>query len=298
MIEYDIKQKRVIVHKLEDFDPVHTFECGQCFRWRKLPNGHWFSVVRQVAGEVEWTGSDLIFYHTSPEIFEKIWRNYFDLDRDYSALKQKLASRDPILKEAVAYGWGLRLLRQDFYETLISFLISQNNGIPRIKKIVDSLSRGFGTPVDHPEVEDYAFPAAGVVAALSKEELDTLRAGYRDVYIKKASEQLLLGEVTEEELVSLETEEARLKLRCLMGVGEKVADCVLLFSGIKQDVFPVDRWVKRVMSELYFGREADSSEILSFSRHHFGQLAGLAQQYLFYYARDKKIGLTKEKAML
>lgn len=288
-----IKKNNIIIKNMAHFDPVHTFECGQCFRWERIDDGRWFGVAKGLALDLEWNGKDLIFHDTTEEEFLKVWYPYFDLGRDYGDIKNKLSEDDPVMKEAIGFGYGIRLLKQDFQEMLISFLISQNNGIPRIKKIIGNLSKSYGDPIECSRPGVYAFPSCKRLSELTSEDLRVIRAGYRDKYIHGASRQFCSGEISMDTIIKGNIKEARLEMRKFFGVGQKVADCILLFSGIRYDIFPVDRWVKRVMAELYLGYEADCEEINSFAMNKFGDLAGFAQQYLFYYAREKKIGVHK-----
>lgn len=281
----------IIIKDFKHFDPIHTFECGQCFRWKQVNGNNWFGVVKDLAVNLEWNGKDLIFHDTKEDDFLRVWYPYFDLDRDYGEIKEKLQKDDPVMKEAISFGHGIRLLRQDFQETLISFLISQNNGIPRIRKIVESLAQHFGEPIVCAKPDIKTFPSCESLARISLEELRIIRAGYRDKYIKKAAQQICLGEVDMDILKKGDPSQSRDEMKKLFGVGEKVADCTLLFSGIRYDIFPVDRWVRRVMAELYIGHEAENEEVNRFAIKKFGALAGFAQQYLFYYAREKKIGM-------
>lgn len=291
MNKWKSDKNSIIVKDFNHFDPIHTFECGQCFRWEQIDNKHWFGVVKDLAVILEWDGTDLIFHDTKEEDFLRLWYHYFDLDRDYGEIKEKLQKDDPVMKEAINFGHGIRLLRQDFQETLISFLISQNNGIPRIRKIVESLAQNFGEPIACTKPDIKTFPTCESLAGKSLEKLRIIRAGYRDKYIKKAAQQICFGEVDMDILKKGDPSQSRDEMKKLFGVGEKVADCTLLFSGIRYDIFPVDRWVRRVMAELYIGYEASNEEVNSFAMEKFGDLAGFAQQYLFYYAREKKIGM-------
>lgn len=291
MNKWVMKKNNVVINNIAHFDPVHTFECGQCFRWERIDDSHWFGVAKGFALDLEWNGKDLILHNTDEDVFQKIWYPYFDLGRNYGEIKEQLSKNDPIMKEAIDFGHGIRLLRQDFQETLISFLISQNNGIPRIKKIVESIAKSFGEPIECSKPGTYAFPACGRLAELTLEDLRVIRAGYRDKYIQKASRQVCSGEVSLDIIMNGSIQESRLEMQKFFGVGQKVADCTLLFSGTRYDIFPVDRWVRRVMAELYLGYEASNEEVNSFAMEKFGELAGFAQQYLFYYAREKKIGM-------
>ncbi len=291
MNKWKREKNSIIIKDFEDFDPIHTFECGQCFRWEHIEDKVWRGIVKDLAVYLEWTGKDLIFYDTREEDFLRVWYPYFDIERDYGQIKEKLQKDDPVMKEAIKFGHGIRLLRQDFQETLISFLISQNNGIPRIRKIVESLAQSFGETITCSRPGAKTFPTCEKLAAVSLEDLRIIRAGYRDKYIQKAAQQICMGEVQPDSLKNGDPAQSRNEMKKLFGVGEKVADCTLLFSGIRYDIFPVDRWVRRVMAELYLGYEANNEVVNTFAMEKFGELAGFAQQYLFYYAREKKIGM-------
>lgn len=294
MYKWKEKNGDIFIYNVTNFDPVHTFECGQCFRWNRVSDGHWFGVANGIALDLEWGGNNIILHDTTPEQYSNVWYPYFDLGRDYDAVKARLSENDPVMAEAVRYGYGLRLLKQDFNEVLVSFLISQNNGIPRIKKIIEALCSSFGAPVEHAGGICHAFPGPERLAALTLEDLKVIRAGYRDKYIYQTVRQICGNEVDMNAILNGDTGCSREEMLKLFGVGEKVADCILLFSGTKYDIFPVDRWVKRVMAELYLGHEASYAELNAFASEHYGALAGFAQQYLFYYAREKKIGLRKK----
>lgn len=291
MNKWKREKNSIIIKDFKHFDPIHTFECGQCFRWEHTEDRLWFGVVKDLAVNLEWNGKDLIFHDTKEEDFLRVWHPYFDLDRDYGEIKEKLQKDDLVMKEAISFGHGIRLLRQDFQETIISFLISQNNGIPRIRKIVESLARSFGEPIVFSRPNVKAFPTCEKIASASLEDLRIIRAGYRDKYIQKAAQQICMGEIEMDVIKNGDPSQSRDEMKKLFGVGAKVADCTLLFSGIRYDIFPVDRWVRRVMAELYLGYEASNEEVNSFAMEKFGDLAGFAQQYLFYFAREKKIGM-------
>lgn len=279
----------LIIDGVSDFDSVHIFECGQCFRWIRQDDGSYHGIVRDKAVSVMMEGSRLTIRNSSIRDFIDIWFDYFDLGRDYSAIKERL-SKDEIMREAIKYGSGIRLLRQDIWEVLISFIISANNRIPRIMKTVDMLSEMYGRKIKDGDGGLYTFPDPGMLADSGLEHLQICKAGFRCRYIIKASAMVRDKSVNLSELPLMNTQKAREELIRLPGVGQKVADCVLLYSGTKYDVFPTDVWVKRVMESLYFKREASFKEIHDFSSQYFGDLAGFAQQYLFYYARENKIG--------
>ena len=288
--DIDVDENSIIINGIRDFDPVHTFECGQCFRWHREADGSYTGVVHNKVANVLSKPDFMVIRNASVADFEQIWFDYFDLGRDYGEVKKAVAI-DGIMQKAVEFGSGIRLLRQEPWEALISFILSSNNRIPRIMKIIEDLSRFYGRELVYQDRNYYSFPDVQSLAACSLEQIQVCRAGYRCGYIHQSAAQITLGEIDLEQLDGLETAEARKYLLQLHGVGNKVADCMLLYSGIKQDVFPTDVWVKRVMEELYFRREASFMEIQQFAAEHFGKYAGAAQQYLFYYAREQRIGI-------
>jgi N-glycosylase/DNA lyase len=289
---YDIEEidNGVVVSNIQDFNPVHVFECGQCFRWLKQKDGSYTGVANGRTINVSLCKDKLIILNTNLIEFINIWFEYFDMGRDYSSIKIKLG-KDKIMKKAIEFGCGIRILKQDLWETLISFIISANNRIPMIMKVVDSLSRSYGEKIIFQGREYYTFPDAGKISSSDIEELAACRMGFRCKYVMGASLMVINKQVSLNELSYMHTDQAREELKRLPGVGNKVADCTLLYSGTKIDVFPTDVWVKRVMEELYFEREASLAEIQCFAKNKFGEISGIAQQYLFYYAREHKIGI-------
>lgn len=284
------EKNRIIIGNVGDFDPIHIFECGQCFRWLKESDGSFTGVVRGKVVNVSMSSGNLIIDNSNIKDFTNIWFDYFDLGRDYSEIKKKLCV-DDIMQEAIKYGHGIRILRQELWETLISFIISANNRIPRIMKTINVLSAEFGEEISFDNKNYYSFPNIDLLSGSSVEQLEICKGGFRCKYIYNTANIICQGSVNLEVLDTVSTEDARAVLTKLPGVGNKVADCTLLFSGKKHDVFPTDVWVKRVMEELYFKREASFNEIQEFAKDYFGELSGFAQQYLFYYARENKIGV-------
>ena len=281
-----------------DFLPDHTFECGQCFRWRRENDGSYSGVVSGAFANLSYApyagkkdrGAITIrsgLFADSPARREAFWRNYLDLDRDYRAVKQMLAAKDEVMARAIEAGGGIRVLNQEKWETLISFIISQNNNIPRITGCIENLCRRFGSPVGRFGGREYfAFPAISDLASLKAEDLAAVRLGYRAKYIVDTAAAVSLdGGAKLESGDSLPVEEIESYLLSLPGVGPKVAGCVLLFAMKKTEVFPVDVWVKRVMSRFYGMDENNLSAIKSYAAQNFGNCGGLAQQYLFNYIR-------------
>ncbi len=274
----------IIIENVRDFDPEKTFDCGQCFRWdgcRGRVGG------REVSLEYD-AGTGLLRIH-DPEPGEDglaFWRRYLDLDRDYGEINGKLIGSgelyDPVMERAVDAGYGIRILNQDRWETLISFIISQNNNIPRIRKCIEGLCSVFGE-----------FPSPMQLAEATEEMLAPVRLGYRASYLIKTAEFIadegydektgscrFLDNLAREEV---SRDEAVEELRRLSGVGPKVAGCIALFSLGKFDSFPLDVWMKRVMNRLYGIDEKDTAAMKEYADEHFGSYGGIAQQYLFYY---------------
>jgi N-glycosylase/DNA lyase len=230
----------------------------------------------------------VVLSNTNLKDFEDIWYKYFDLDRDYGHIKDEL-SKDETLRSAIEYGRGIRILNQEPWELVISFIISANNNIPRISKSIDVLSQMFGEPIEYAGRTYYSFPALDKLGTAEPEQIDLCRAGFRCKYIYRTSKMIYRGEVDLDAAAELDTEDAKKTLLHLSGVGPKVADCIMLFSMQKHDAYPVDVWVKRVTEYFYIHQEVSMNSIQAFAREKFGDLAGFAQQYLFYFARDQKI---------
>jgi N-glycosylase/DNA lyase len=235
---------------------------------------------------VEQKGDVTEFYPCTSEDFENIWKNYFDFDTDYIQIKKSLSQSDDIMKAAVEYADGIRILNQQPFECILSFIISQNNNIPRIKGIIANMAKKYGTACG----EKFLFPTYEQLKNATVDDLFELRMGFRAKYIYDAVEKFG-GEICIEELLSLDTDEVRSRLMKIKGIGQKVADCSLMFSFGRREVFPTDVWVKRVMEYFYFdGEDTDIKKIHAFAKQKWGDNAGYAQQYLFYYARSLKIG--------
>jgi len=289
---------------IEDFLPEHTSGCGQCFRWRRENDGSWSGVVRGAFANLSYTpytgekgrGAVTIrsgLFADDPVRREKYWRNYLDLDRDYKAVKQTLAANDKVMERAIEAGGGIRILNQEKWETLISFIISQNNNIPRITGCIENLCERFGTRAGRfGDREYFSFPSVSDLAGLNAEDLAASRLGYRAKYILDTAAAVSRdGGAMLESCGSLPVNEIESYLLSLPGVGPKVAGCVMLFAMKKTEAFPVDVWVKRVMSRFYGMDENNPAAIKDYASRNFGNCGGFAQQYLFYYIRS----LEKEK---
>lgn len=314
---------RYIVENIRDFHLDHIFDCGQCFRWERQADGSYTGIAhgkvvnmrfrpekqtdgrpdlseeppdrtlpcdhaealngtqnsdqRQFFSRLQPSGR-LVIDNCTEEDFQKIWNPYLDLDRDYGEIKKSLTAQDRVMAQAVEQGQGIRILKQDLWETIVSFIISQNNNIPRIKGCIENLSLLFGQPAgEYAGRAYYSVPGPQKVASLTAEELAPVRLGYRTRYLIETAKMVCEKGLPEDEE----------QLSALCGVGPKVANCILLFGMGRYDSFPIDVWMARVMNQLYGIDEKDHREMCAYAREHFGQLGGFAQQYLFYYIREK-----------
>ena len=270
----------LLVEGVTDLDLAQTLDCGQCFTFSPLPVSDCLPDLTQT-----WHGwaenhpltissrkdGALLFHDTDEQLFSSFWKNYFDLDTDYSAIKSTL-SQDETLQKAISYAPGIRILRQDSWEALCCFIISQNNNIKRIKGIVQRLCESFGEPIGE---GCFAFPAPAVLAQKSVENLSPLRCGFRAKYLIDAAKKVRDGEVSLKKIPSMTLPEAKTELIKICGVGPKVADCTLLYGFYRLECCPMDVWMKRVFALLY-------PDGLPECAHNY---IGIAQQYLFHYAR-------------
>lgn len=286
------RDSKVILKNVLEFEPKHIFENGQCFRWEKEEDGSYTIVAKGKVINVSKHEDEIILENTNLKEFESIWYAYFDFGRDYVKLRKELSKIDQHLNKAANFGDGLRILKQDAFEMIISFIISANNQIPRIKRSVDLLSERCGEALgEFRGKERFAFPNIEAVANISDEDLAAIKVGFRDSYIKTTANMILNGEVDIDKLIELDYEEAHKELMKLSGVGPKVADCILLFAFSREQAFPVDTWVIKIMNEYYMEEpQKNLKKIKAKGLEVFGNQAGFAQQYLFYYAREHKLG--------
>ena len=296
------EENYIVIKKTRNFNIKQILECGQCFRWKKITDENYIIVAKRKVIEIVQKNDDVYIYNTNLKEFEEIWREYFDLNRSYSEIKDKL-SKDELLKKSVEFGYGIRILNQDPFEILISFIISARNSIPSIMKTIKKISEKWGDKLEYKGNIYYAFPTEEQLKNANLEEIKETGASFRSKYIVDTIKNVNLaleaknnGELTEElkqydleYIKTLETDECHKALQNFMGVGAKVADCIMLFSMSKHSAFPVDVWIKRAMIHFYVAPDVSLNKIRVFGREKFGELAGLAQQYLFYYARENNI---------
>ena len=285
------QKNNTVITGVKDFLLSQTLECGQCFHFIKTGEEEYSISAMGRLLHVSQEGDNLILHSVSPKETGDIWIKYFDLDRDYGAIKESLLRTDDKLEPAINSMWGVRILNQDFFETLISFIISQNQQIPRIKQIVANISREAGQKLDN---DMYAFPNAEEILALGEEGIRKCKAGFRSPYIIDACEKYTSGALSLSTLEAAKYDDCIDMLKQIKGVGDKVANCVALFSLNKRSAFPVDVWIKRIMESIYFGEETNVGLIQEFAKEHFGEYGGYAQQYLFYYARENSLKTAKK----
>lgn len=286
-----MKEQIFILENYKSFEPKDIFECGQCFRWNKQPDDSYTGVFGENVLNIKKENNKIIFKGICKENIIKTCADYFDLDTNYEKIKQELSDIDEPLKKSVEYGKGIRILQQDLWETIISFIISANNNIPRIKGIIERMSKQYGKPIIWNNNTYYTFPSPEELGKASVDDLRKLGLGFRDIRVQQTTQKVLERQIDLEELKQeKEVIKIREKLLELPGVGPKVADCILLFGLHKYEVFPIDVWVRRVMNELYLNKEDETkikqTEIATLAQKKYGNLAGLAQQYLFYWRRE------------
>lgn len=263
---------RYVLCRTDELDIVKTFECGQCFRWNADENGVYSGVAAGYPALVEIEDNSVYITTEAPKQF---WHEYFDLDTDYADISNSFCGE--YMETCREYGMGIRILRQESWEALCSFIISQCNNITRIKGIVERLCEAFGEKLELEGKVYYTFPSAETVAKLELEDLAPLRSGYRAEYIIAAARAVVSGELDLEELKATDYKTAIKQLRTVRGIGEKVANCVVLFGLGHMEAFPIDVWMKRALKENFPP---------DFNPESLGAYAGLAQQYIFYYARS------------
>ena len=281
-------EQKYILENIKSFEPVHIFECGQCFRWNKEEDGSYTGVVKNNVINVKKEDEKIIITGNCDGDIKEVCSEYFDLKTSYENIKENLSKIDKYLANSIQYGTGIRILKQDLWETLISFIISANNNIPRIKTIKERISKKYGNKITFKGKEYYTFPIPKQLANATVQNFRDLGLGFRDVRVYETVQRTLRGEINLENLRNeSDVQVLREELLKIPGVGPKVADCIMLFSLEKYEVFPVDVWVRRVISELYFeNKEQQPKTIQKFAKEHYGNLAGLAQQYLFYWRRE------------
>ena len=284
-------EKNYEIEKNDSFCLTHIFECGQCFRWNKEKDESYTGVIGKNVLNVKEKDNKIIFHGICEDDIKTLVTNYFNLNTDYEKIKKDLSKVDDYLKESIEFGSGIRILKQDLWETIISFIISANNNIPRIKGIIERISKQYGCKIDFNGKAYYTFPNIEELSKASVEDLRKLGLGFRDKRIYEVTKLFKEEKYKLDEIVNIkDTQKLRNVLLELPGVGPKVADCIMLFGLNRFDVFPIDVWVRRVMNDLYIKKDDETKvkkeEIENLAKTKYAGLAGIAQQYLFYWKRE------------
>lgn len=286
-----MKEQVYIIENNKTFEPKHIFDCGQCFRWNIEKDESYTGVFGNNVLNVKKEENKIIFKGVCEGNIKEVVEDYFDFNTNYEEIKEKLASVDDYLKQSIEFGNGIRILNQDLWETIISFIISANNNIPRIKGIIERISKRYGKKIEWSGKEYYTFPTCEQLTDATVEDLRALGLGFRDKRVYETTKIFVNEEMTIKELIQeQDVNKLREKLLTLPGVGPKVADCIMLFGLKRFEVFPIDVWVRRVMNDLYIKNEDETkvknTEIEKLAVEKYANLAGLAQQYLFYWRRE------------
>jgi len=274
MFNAEFRENEVILTNIDSFDPDLIFDCGQAFRFSKDDDGNYCGIAYGKYLKVIKENESIILKGATKKDFENIWYEYFDLARDYNGMKEKIKSNE-LLRNMSDFGGGIRILNQEPFETLCSFIISQNNNIPRIKGIILRLCEAFGEETNG----NFAFPSPEKLASLTEEDLAPIRMGFRTRYILDASKKVASGEIDLEKLKTMSYDDAKAVLMTIVGVGPKVADCTLLFSLKQFSAFPKDVWIKRAMEKLFPHGLPECVK----------GFEGIVQQYIFYYCLNKNL---------
>lgn len=286
-----MKEQKLVLKNIDSFKLEDIFECGQCFRWDRQEDGSYIGVIKNGVLKVSKQGKSVAFEGVLEGDINSIVYDYFDLETNYNDFKDRLSKIDDNMKRSIEFGNGIRILNQDLWEMVISFIISANNNIPRIKGIINRISEKVGQKVTWNGKDYFLFPSPEELSKLSVADLRALGTGFRDKRIYNTTQMVINKEINLDSLIKIKsTEEIRNELLKLDGVGEKVADCILLFALHRFDTFPVDVWVRRVMNVLYIHNEDEAKvnkkQIREVAYSLFGEIEGIAQQYLFYWARE------------
>ena len=287
-----MEEQKYVIKNISSFELADIFDCGQCFRWNKQEDGSYTGIFKDNVMNVQKKGDTVTFKGICNGNIKEIVEDYFDLNRNYENIKEKLSKIDEHVKTSIEYGQGIRILNQDLWEMIISYIISANNNIPRIKLIIDRICKNYGNEIEWNGEKYYTFPTPEELENVTIENYRELGAGFRDIRLYETVYMVLDKKIDLNKMQNNpNTLEVREQLLTLSGVGPKVADCILLFSTLKRfEVFPIDVWVRRVMNELYIKKQDETKvnkkELEKLAQEKFGNLAGIAQQYLFYWKRE------------
>ncbi len=275
--------------KTKCFNLKYTLECGQCFRWNKTDEGY-VGVIKDRVIKIRQDKDILYVRSNNVDNLERVITEYLNLDIDYDSIEKRISKVDEHVKKAVSNTSGLRFLKQDLFETIISYIISANNNIPRISKSVNEISKRYGDKIEFEGDEYYLFPTPKQLENVGIIEYRECGVGFRDNYIYDTVKKITSNEIDLLKLKDLDTYELKKVLLSLKGVGPKVADCILLFACSRTEVFPIDTWVEKIMQKLYFdNKETSKKKIQAYADEFFKDDAGIIQQHLFYNIRENMI---------
>lgn len=275
-------ENAIIVENIDHFDLRQIFLCGQVFRYYEETDGSFTLVAKGRVINLTQSGLQITIHNTTKEEYEEIWKDYFDIERNIPDMLVKMG-KDTVLQTCINAGYGIRLLRQEPFETFISFLISQNNSIPNIRRVIERICNRFGDKITYNGKTYHAFPTPEQLSQASVSVLRELKCGYRAEYIYQAIKRIMKEKINLADYSSLPSDELRTFLQTFSGVGPKVADCIALFGFSKYDVFPCDTWIVKAMKDFY---NIPKKDIDAFTQRKFGSMRGYAQQYLYYYKRE------------
>ncbi|MBR1884293.1 MAG: 8-oxoguanine DNA glycosylase [Clostridia bacterium] len=296
VVEKNVEKNDVasIVLKTKCFNLQDTLECGQCFRWERIDDGslgrdysEYIGVISDRVLHVKQEKDKLYVTSNVEDHLKRVVQYYFDLYNNYDTIEEEISKIDENIKKAVGNTSGIHILNQAQFETIISYIISSNNNIPRIKKSIAEISKRYGTKVEFEGKKYYLFPTIDQLSNVTIAEFKECGVGFRDKYLVKTIADLKENNVCDECNTALTNSQLRKILMSFVGVGPKVADCVMLFSFGRQDVFPIDVWVKRAMENLYMDKECSIKEITRFANDRFGSYSGIVQQHLFHNIRNE-----------
>lgn len=270
-MKIEFENDKIYIKNIENFDLAQTLDCGQAFRWSQTADGVWHGIAFDRYIELFQNEDTVVINGSNRDDFCNLWSKYFDLERDYAKIIQKVSS-DKTVKKAAEYSNGIRILNQNSWEALCSFIISQNNNIPRIKGIIERLCENLGKKING----GYTFPSANVVANLTADDLAVIRSGFRAKYIIDAAQKVTCGEINLDHLKMCDYDTARKELLKIKGVGPKVADCVMLYGLGFVNAFPRDVWINRALDEFFDGKIPECAK----------EYGGIVQQYIFHYIRN------------
>lgn len=274
---------------VECFNLKYTLECGQCFRWKRITDNEYIGIIEDRVIRIKQQGNKISIWSNKKENLKEVIEHYFDFKTDYSSLESNIAKIDINIAKSLEFSSGIHILNQPLFETIISYIISANNNIKRISRSVNDISKKFGKQVEFEGEKYYLFPTLEEIKSVTMDDLLNVGTGFRARYIKHDIEYFVSNPEFLDKLVTMDTQQASDALSSLMGVGPKVADCILLFSLNKGEVFPVDVWVKRIMEKIYFKENTSLKEIRKYANENFGQYAGIVQQHLFHNVREGNI---------